>query len=263
MDFDFTDDQNSLRDAVARWVDKGFDFERRHTLAKAGGYARPVYAELAGLGLTGIAVPEAHGGLSFGPVEAMVVMEELGRGLVNAPFAAGALVAPALLAAAPEGVQAAWLPRIAGADALVVLAHQERKARYRLDAVEATARHTPSGWAVSGHKSVVPAADEADAFIVPAGADGGIALFLVAKDAPGVRVQGYATQDGGRAGEVVLADAPATLVTTAGLDALERAQDIGIAAVCAEGVGLMDKLVALTVHPAVPFVALASTRSSR
>jgi alkylation response protein AidB-like acyl-CoA dehydrogenase len=101
MDFDFSDDQQSLRDAVSRWVDKGFRFERRHGITKAGGRTREVYQELADLGLTGLAVPEAHGGLGFGPVEAMVVCEALGRGLVNAPYAQGALVAPALLAAAP------------------------------------------------------------------------------------------------------------------------------------------------------------------
>ena len=82
MDFDFTDDQNSLRDAVSRWVEKGFDFPRRHAIAKAGGATRAVYAELADLGLTGLAVPAAHGGMGFGAVEAMVVMEELGRGLI-------------------------------------------------------------------------------------------------------------------------------------------------------------------------------------
>ena len=99
MDFDFTSDQESLRDAVRRWVDKGFSFERRHGIAKAGGKTRDVYGELAELGLTGLAVPEAQGGMGFGAVDAMVVMEELGRGLVNAPYAQGALVAPALLAA--------------------------------------------------------------------------------------------------------------------------------------------------------------------
>ncbi len=247
MDFDFTDDQNSLRDAVARWVDKGFGFARRHALAKAGGFTRPVYAELAELGLTGLVVPEAHAGMGQGAVEAMVVMEELGRGLVNAPYAAGALVAPALLAAAPPALQAEWLPRVASGEALVVLAHQERGARYRLDQLDATATQGTGGWRVSGHKSVVPAADEADAFIVPARADGAIALFLVERSAAGVSVQGYPTQDGGRAGEVLLAGAPVTLLASSGLDTLELAQDVGIAAVCAEGVGLMDKLVALTV----------------
>ena len=73
MDFDFTEDQLSLRDAVARWVEKGFGFERRHALAKAGGKTRAVYAELAELGLTGLAIAPEHGGMGFGPIEAMVV----------------------------------------------------------------------------------------------------------------------------------------------------------------------------------------------
>ena len=157
MDFEFTEDQLSLRDAVARWVDKGFAFERRHALAKAGGATRAVYNELAELGLTGLAVPEAHGGLGFGAVEAMVVLEELGRGLVNAPYTHGALVAPALLAAAPADVQATWLPRVADASALVVLAHQERGARYRLNHVTTRATATGNAYTVTGAKTVVPA----------------------------------------------------------------------------------------------------------
>jgi len=252
MDFEFTDDQLSLRDAVARWVDKGFGFERRHAIAKQGGRTRDVYGELAELGLTGLAVPESHGGMGFGPIEAMVVMEELGRGLVNAPYAAGALVAPALLANAQSDVQAAWLPRIASGEALVVLAHQERASRYRLDQLVTSAKRAGSGWQLSGHKSVVPAADEADAYVVPARTGGndasGIALFLVEKGAKGTQVQGYATQDGARAGELKLSDTPATLIQEDGFATLEAAVDIGIAAACAEGVGVMDKLIALTVE---------------
>jgi alkylation response protein AidB-like acyl-CoA dehydrogenase len=254
MDFEFTDDQLSLRDAVARWVEKGFAFERRHAIAKKGGATRDVYAELAELGLAGLLVSEAHGGMGFGAVEAMVVMEELGRGLVNAPYAAGALVAPTLLAAAPPELQAAWLPRIAGGEALVVLAHQERAARYRLNQVATTAKKAGSSWQLNGHKSVVPAADEADAFVVPARIAGaetdtqGIGLFLVEKSATGVTVQGYSTQDGARAGEVKLANAAAQLIAEDGFATLESAVDIGIAAACAEGVGVMDKLVALTVE---------------
>ena len=253
MDFDFSDDQVSLRDAVAKWVDKGFDFSRRHAIAKAGGHTRDVYNQLAELGLTGLAVPEAHGGLGFGAVEAMVVMEELGRGLVNAPYAAGALVAPALLAAAPAAVQEVWLPKIASAEALVVLAHQERGARYRLHHVTTTATQQGGGWVLTGQKSVVPAADEADAFIVPARIAGaadaitGIGLFVVAKGTAGATVAAYPTQDGARAGELKLAGAAATLITEDGYATLEQAVDVGIAAACAEGVGAMDKMVAITV----------------
>ena len=254
MDFEFTDDQLSLRDAVARWVDKGFTFERRHAIAKKGGATRDVYGELAELGLTGLAIPESHGGMGFGAVEAMVVLEELGRGLVNAPYAAGALVAPALLSAAGAELQSSWLPRMAGGEALVVLAHQERAARYRLNQVATAAKKSGTGWRLSGQKDVVPAADEADAFIVPARISGtesepqGIGLFLVEKSAANVGIQAYATQDGARAGELKLADTPALLITDNGFAALELSADVGVAAACAEGVGVMDKLVALTVE---------------
>jgi alkylation response protein AidB-like acyl-CoA dehydrogenase len=252
MDFDFTDDQESLRDAVRTWVDRGHGFERRHAMAKAGGASRAVYGELAELGLAGLVIPESQGGTGFGPVEAMVVCEELGRGLVSAPYAFGALMAPALMAAAPEALQAQWLPRMASGEALVVPALQERGARYRWQRVTTRAVQGASGWTLSGTKCVVPAGDEADAFIVPArhaGADdaeAGIGLFLV--EAGAVKRTGYATQDGARVADVVLDGTPAVLIAPEGFEALERAVDVGIAAQAAEAVGLMDRLVAITVE---------------
>jgi alkylation response protein AidB-like acyl-CoA dehydrogenase len=246
MNFNFTDDQTALRDAVARWVEKSFAFHRRHALAKAGGATRKVYGELADLGLTGLAVAPEHGGMGFGAVEAMVVLEELGRGLVNALYAPAALVAPSLLANAPADVQSAWLPRIASGEALVVPAQQEQGARYRIDQVATRATEANGGWTLAGQKRLVPGGDEADAFIVPAGTPQGIGLFIVARAA--AQVRGYPTQDGARAADVSLADAPATLIAADALPLLERAQDIGVAAVCAEAVGLMDKLMAITVE---------------
>ena len=252
MDFDFTDDQESLRDAVRRWVDKGFAFDRRHGLAKAGGKTAAVYAELAELGLTGLVIPEAHGGLAQGAIDAMVVCEELGRGLVNAPYADAALMAPALLSAAPAALQAEWLPLIASGESLIIPALQERAARYHLHHVTTRANSTGGVWTLDGSKCAVPAADEANAFIVPARVSGGntdtagIALFLVrAADA---KVTAYPTQDGARAGDVTLSAAPAALITLDGHAVLEAAVDVGIAAHCAEAVGLMDRLVAITVE---------------
>ena len=84
MDFNFSDDQEQLRDAASKWVTKGYPFERRRAIASAGGFSREAYAELAELGLCALSIPEAHGGLDMGPIESMVVMEELGRGLVLA-----------------------------------------------------------------------------------------------------------------------------------------------------------------------------------
>ena len=86
MDFDFSDEQEQLRDAVRRWVDKGYDFERRRAIVAAGGFDRAAYGELAELGLAGLYVSEDDGGLGMGPVEGMVVMEELGRGIVLEPL---------------------------------------------------------------------------------------------------------------------------------------------------------------------------------
>jgi alkylation response protein AidB-like acyl-CoA dehydrogenase len=248
MDFDFTDDQQQLRDAVRKWVDKGYDFERRCGIAKAGGFSRAAYGDLAGLGLCGLYIPEAQGGLGMGPVEGMVVMEELGRGIVLEPFAHTLIAGAVLSSYAPEAVKSAWLPKIAAGDSLVVLACQERAARYQFEKCEAKAALAQGLWALTATKSIVPAGDSADAFIVPAMMNGALALFLVERAAPGVSTRGYRTQDGGRAAEVVLKDAPATLLTLDGLTALAHAIDIGIAASCAEAVGVMDKTLAITVE---------------
>jgi alkylation response protein AidB-like acyl-CoA dehydrogenase len=256
MDFDFSDDQEMLRDTVRKWVDKDYDFERRRKIVKAGGFAKEVWRGLADLGLTGLAVPAEHGGMGFGAVDAMVVMEELGRGLLLEPYAQGALVSAGMLGAAPAALQAEWLPKIAGGDALVVLAHHERKARYRLNHVETTAVADGDAWRVSGTKGIVPAGDQADAFIVPARTGGavddpaGIALFLVERNAEGVKTRGYATQDGARAADLRLDQAHASLLAPVGSGhaVLEHGVDIGIAALCAEAVGAMEKLLAITVE---------------
>lgn len=248
MDFDFTDDQEQLRDAVRKWVDKGYSFERYRAIAKAGGFSRAAYTEMAELGLCGLYVDEQHDGLGMGPVEGMVVMEELGRGLVLEPLKQSLIAGAVLGGCADDALKSLWLPQIASGEALVVLAYQERAARYRLDVCDTLARPSADGWSLSGSKSLVPAGDQADAFVVPASVNGKIALFLVQRSAPGVGTSGYGTQDGSRAAELKLQDATARLITLDGLAALEYAVDIGIAASCAEAVGLMDKTLAITVE---------------
>ncbi len=256
MDFDFSDDQEMLRDTVRRWVEKAYTFERRRQIVKAGGFSKDAWKELGELGLLGLAVPEASGGMNFGPIDAMVAMEELGRGVVLEPFAPVALVATTLLKAGHAPAAEPWLRGIAEGRQIVVLAHQERSARYRLAHVETTARDDGGTWRLDGRKTVVPAGAEADAFIVPARVSGavddpaGIALFLVSKGAVGVAVDAYPTQDGATAADLRLTDVGAIELLPAGtaFDALEQAIDVGIAALCAEAVGVMDKLVAITVE---------------
>jgi alkylation response protein AidB-like acyl-CoA dehydrogenase len=246
MDFDFSDDQEQLRDAVRKYVDKGYTFERRRAAEKAGGFDRAAYTELAELGLTGLYVPEDDGGMGMGPMEGMVVMEELGRGIVLEPLAQ-ALIAGAVIAGyADAATKAAWLPGVASGEKLVVLAYQERSSRYALDTIEGKAHQAPGGYVLNATKSIVAAGDQADAFIVSAKVNSVLGLFLVERESAGVSTQGYGTQDGSRAAEVIFKNAPATLITTEGLKALEHAVDIGIAATCAEAVGVMDKAMAIT-----------------
>ncbi|RYF83089.1 MAG: acyl-CoA dehydrogenase [Comamonadaceae bacterium] len=248
MDFNFSDDQQQLRDAVAKWVEKGYDFERRRKIEAEGGFSREAWNGLAELGLGGLYVPEADGGLGMGAIEAMVVMEELGRGIVLEPLAQSLIAGAVLAGHADAATKERWLPGVASGEALVVLAYQEKKARYRLDVCAATATKSGDSYALSGTKSLVPAGDQADAFIVPAQLDGKIALFVVARSEDGVAARGYGTQDGSRAAEVVFDKAAATLLAADGLPVLEHAVDIGIAATCAEGVGAMEKTLALTIE---------------
>ena len=253
MNFDFTEDQDQLRDAVRKWVDKAYTFERRQNIEKSGGFSQDAFNEIAELGLGGLYISEADGGLGMGPVEGMVVMEELGRGIVLEPFAQTLICSGVLSSYAPADLKAAWLPKIASGEALVVLAYQERAARYHLDKCVAKADKTTSKtdavgvlYALTATKNVVSVGDKADAFLVPAMLDGKMAMFLVERSASGVTTSGYGTQNGGRAAELTLVNAPAQLVTLDGLTALEHGVDIGIAATCAEAVGAMDKTMAIT-----------------
>ncbi len=256
MNFEFSDDEQQLGEAVQRWVERGYGFERRKAIAKAGGFSAEAWGEIAELGLLGLGTSEEDGGMAMGPVAAMLALEALGRGLVLEPVAAVALVAASVIAQAPADVRSSWAPRIASGQARVVLAYQERAARYRLNRVDTTATQAGDAWTLSGTKSIVTIGDQADAFIVSARVSGanddaaGIALFLVERSASGVKTQGYALQDGSRAAEVTLAGAPATLLVAAGpaFAALELAVDTGIAALAAEAVGAMDKLFELTVE---------------
>ncbi len=256
MDFDFSDDQEMLRDSVRRWVDKSYDFEKRRGVVKAGGYSAEAWTGLAELGLLGLQVPEAQGGLGLGAVDAMIVMEELGRGLVLEPYAAVALVATRLLDAGRAPSAPLWLRGIAEGAEIVALAQEERHSRYRLGHVETRATKRGGNWHLSGTKTVVPAGGVAGAFIVSARVSGdaddasGVALFLVSKGGAGIEIKVYPTQDGATAADLVLSGAEAVELLPAGeaMAALEHAVDIGIAALCAEAVGAMDKLVALTVE---------------
>jgi alkylation response protein AidB-like acyl-CoA dehydrogenase len=246
MDFEFSEDHVSLRDAVRRYVDKVYTFEHRRSIVAKGGFDRAAYNALAELGLAGLCISDEHGGMGMGPVESMIVMEELGRGIALEPLSQTLIAGVVLQAFAPAALQSALLPALASGEKIVALALQERGARYQLAQIQAKA--TPSGteYALNAIKNIVTAGDHADAFIVSALLDGQAALFLVERGATGVSTRGYGCQDGSRAADVHLNNAPAQLITKDGLTALALANDCGVANTCAYAVGVMDKTIAVT-----------------
>jgi alkylation response protein AidB-like acyl-CoA dehydrogenase len=180
----------------------------------------------------------------------MVVMEQVGRGLLLEPYLSTVVLGAGLVSqAAPPAMQQALLPKVAAGECKLALAAYEPAARYELSEVSTTAARADGGWQLSGFKAVVLDAPSADAFIVSAREAGaaGPSLFLVPRSAPGLTVSSYPTQSGARAGDVQLAGVPVGPearigAAGAGLAPLERAVDAAIAALCAEALGIMAAL---------------------
>src|SRR5688572_21513956 len=103
MNFTLNEEQQMLADTVGRLVEAEYGFEsRRKRLeslpAGSAGFSEGLWRQLADMGLFALNVPEAHGGIGGGPVETMIVMEALGRGLVIEPYLTTGVIAPRLLA---------------------------------------------------------------------------------------------------------------------------------------------------------------------
>ena len=244
---------------VGRFVEAEYDFEaRRKRLGEAGGYSQALWEQLAAMGLFALNVPVEHGGIGGGPVETLVVMEQLGRGLVMEPYLATGVVAPRLLARfGSPGQQARWLPGIADGSLRFALAAGEPQARFDLHDIRTTAERSGDGFVLRGAKSVVLHGDSADWLIVAARTSGaqrsieGITVFVVDATARGVRREGFPTIDHQRAAEVLLdgvrveADSVIGSVDE-GFPILEWTVDQALAALAAEAVGVMDRLAELT-----------------
>ena len=261
MDFEFSDEQRLLKDSVDRLIADRYAFEtRKKYLASPQGFSPEVWAQYAELGLLGLPFPEAQGGFGGGPVETMIVMEAFGHGLVLEPYFATVVLAGGVVRHAGSAAQQeALLPEVAAGKLKLALAHVERSSRYDLADVTTTARKDGSGWRLDGAKSVVLHGDCADKILVSARTAGsqrgrdGIGVFLVDATADGVSRRSYPTQDGLRAAEFSLdgvkLGADGVLGDPAGgLAVLERVKDEAIAALAAEGVGIMAEMHELTLE---------------
>ena len=255
MDFRYTEEQLGLQETLQRWISRDYGFEQRRALARSTlGYSPEGWAHFADLGLLALPFPEEFGGLGGSHVDLMVVMEQVGQGLLLEPYWSTVVLCGGLVRdSAPKALQQRVLPEIAAGRMKLALAAYEAAGRYELSHVECVAIRRGEGWALSGEKVAVLDAPSADFVVVSARTSGGvtdqegISLFLVKRDAPGLTVSEYQTQSGGRAGdlrlEAVAVDG-ADVVGDVGkaFAALERATDAAIAALCAESVGIVTAL---------------------
>lgn len=249
MDFELNDDQTMLQNSLQKFIQKDYTFDkRRAALSTPSGYSSDVWTQLAEQGVLGIGLPEEHGGFG-GEVEVMVVMEQIGRGLVLEPFMSTVVLGGGLIRDQGSAAQQAEiLPKIIAGECRIALAHHEDGARYVLDHVNMVA----SGNKLTGKKTVVLDGAVADLFIVSArdAASKKISLFIVDAKATGVKRVGYRTHDGRNAADLTLTDASAQLLGTAGagLTAVTAAIDQANAALCAEAVGVIDAINQATVE---------------
>ncbi|MFI9410977.1 acyl-CoA dehydrogenase family protein [Nocardia gamkensis] len=250
MDFDLTDEQVMLRDTVRDLLARNYDAESRLKVVDSElGWSRDVWRQFAELGVLGLSFAEEDGGVGAGPVETMVVLEEVGRRLAPEPILDAVLVPGGLVAAVGSAEQRQRiLPEVASGTKLLAFAHAEPGVRWSSSELATTAAAQGDSYTLTGVKNPVPHGDSADELVVSAALpEGGVGLFLVAPDATGVVRKSYRTVDGQRGAQLELTDAPAERL--GGADAAEAIASVlthAQASLCAESVGAMEEALRLT-----------------
>lgn len=249
MDLDLTDEQRMLAESVNGLLDKRYDPNARLALLDSElGWSRELWSQYAELGLLGLTFDEQYGGSGMGPAELAVVMECFGRALVLEPFLATVVLGGSLVAAGGTAEQKKdVLPRVAAGELLLAFAHTEPASRWSLTDLATSATAAGDGWTLTGEKIAVLGGDCADQLVVSARTPDGVGLFLVA--GADVTRSAYRMQDGLGGADVLLRDTPAQLLGTAtdALDVLESVLDTATAALCAEAVGAMTRMLWMTV----------------
>ncbi|MCX7568113.1 acyl-CoA dehydrogenase family protein [Sulfitobacter sp. F26169L] len=255
MDFSYSDEQRMLSDSLEKLF-------TAHNTAAGGGTAAQadkLWQACAETGLIGLTVPEDHGGLAGSSADVMVAAIQIGRHAVQAPFLSTAVAgAGALRLAGSDAQQAQYLPALAEGALKVACAFGEPDARYDLADVDTRAAAQGDGYVLNGAKSVVFGGDDAGLLIVSARApdterhdQSGLSLYLVDADADGVERTAYALTDGRGAADITFNDVklPATALLGAqggGYDIIEAVSDLAAAAICAEALGALEKVIGLT-----------------
>ena len=261
MDFNFTEEQDMVRDGLSRMVREQYGAEeRRQLIATDAGWSREVWSQLAELGILGMSFSEEDGGFGGGAIDSMVVMEEFGKGLVVEPYVPTVVCAGGFLKHAGTAAQKEeHIGGIVSGERVFAFAYAEPRGRYDLANLETSAKKDGGDYVLNGHKAVVIGAPWASHLVVTARTGGeqtdkqGISVFIVDKSAEGVTTRDYATVDGRRASEVYFENVrlPAdALIGEEGnaFPLIERVTDEAIAAQCAEACGAMKVAHAMTLE---------------
>lgn len=256
MDFNLTEEQIQFAEAIRRWAEKNYSFEeRKHIVHSASGVSDKAWQALAELGAIALPIPEAQGGFNGNAIDMMVVLQEIGRGLIIEPYFATVLGAEFLKRTASHNE---LLETIATGKTKLACALHEQQSRHDLFDIACTAQATSAGFVLNGQKTIVLHGAQADALIVSARTKGaqrdldGISLFLVQTSSlPVGSVQDYRTVDGMRAANLRFEQLPLPASALIGSlhsawDILDAVSDYGISLLCAEAIGLMEALFATT-----------------
>ena len=261
MNFEFTEEQIMLRDSVARFIQNDYDFDTRRRIAESDeGMSRDNWQTFAELGWLSIPFAEEHGGFGGDAVDVMLMMEQLGKGLVLEPYFATVVLFGGLLhKGGSEEQRALYVPKIIDGSCLGAFGYLERQSRYELADVKTTAAADGDGYRLNGEKVVVFNGANADHVIVSARTSGeqydeqGISLFLLAADAPGVERLSYRMMDGQVVANLVLTDVQVPAGNLVGeldrghglIEAVAMEANLALAA---EAVGIMEQLNARTIE---------------
>ena len=254
MDFELIQDQQMLVNTVADFAKNESPVERFRKLRDSElGYDPAVWRKMGELGWLGVAVPESVGGFGGSFVECALVLENLAATLVPEPYLSSVVLGglPLLRAGSPEQHAKYLAPMIEG-ESTLALAYSEADSRYDVASVETTATPKGDDYEISGKKVWVLNGHNADHLIVSARAPGGVTLFVVPRNAPGVTVDVAKTIDGQKAAFVTFAEVAAGEDARlgpegSGAEVLDRTMDYAAAAAVAESVGLTSTMLHMTV----------------
>ena len=242
MNFAFTEEQEELRNIVRSFMeDKSAELAVRELMETDDGFDKAVWSQMAEqLGLQSLIIPEEYGGQGFGYVELGIVLEEMGRSLLCAPFFSTVVLAGnAIIHSGNEIAKSDLLPGIASGETIATLALAEASGRWDADGITVQASGLGDGATISGEKMFVTDGGTANLFVVAARVDGGIHLFTVDGEAAGLTRENLSTMDQTRKQARITFDStPAThLCDTNNFEYVSQILDLAAVALANEQVG--------------------------